>query len=171
MESKKSKNVTVLISGDSNLGKSTVAFLVAQQIRLELSVDCYLIKGFNILSDEMQYHPIIGHYSPTYECPIILLLDEFDIGIRCADAFDKQNGINAPNNGQKDNLAIASNKINLNNFLDSINEESFLITVATTNTKLNIMNDDYGIYCRKGRFDKHFEMISKDTTNSFDPKI
>jgi len=166
-KNKSTKNVTVLVTGDPGVGKSTLAFLIAQEIK-KLGVDPYLIKGFNVMSDEMQYHPIIGHYSPKNDCPVILLLDEFDLAMKRADdAGNQQNG----QNGQRDDLAIASNKTNLNNFLDALNDESFLIAIATTNTKLKEINDNYGVYCRKGRFDKHFEMVSKDVTNMSDPVL
>lgn len=161
-QSKKTKNVSVLISGPTGLGKSTIALLVAQKIKSELDVDPFLIKGFNVMADEMQYHPVIGHYSPMSNSPIILLLDEFDLAMKEADSP-------APPNGRKDGLAIAANKTNLNNFLDAINDESFLIVIATTNTAIADLNATYGVYCRKGRFDKHFEMVSKDVTNMFDP--
>ena len=160
--SKKTKNVTILVSGPTGVGKSTLALLIAQKIK-ELGIDPYLIKGFNVMAEEMQYHPIIGHYSPKSTEPIILLLDEFDIAMQNADApIDHQHG-------KRESLAIAANKTNLNNFLDTINDESFLITVVTTNATINDLNATYGVYCRKGRFDKHFEMASKDDTNIFEP--
>lgn len=163
---KNNKNVTILVSGAPGLGKSTIAFIIAQRIKCELGVDPYLIKGFNVMSEEIQYHPIIGHYSPKNDCPIVLLLDEFDLAMKRADKPDDDD---SENRFQMSNLAIASNKTNLNGFLDSINDESFLITVATTNMPIDDLNENFGVYCRKGRFDKHFEMISKDKTTVLEP--
>jgi len=154
----KTKNITVLISGHPNMGKSTVALGITQIMKKGLSVDPYLIKGFNVNCEEMQYHPIINHYSPKYGSPVVLLLDEFDIAMKNANA---QNDNNAH--------AISANKTNLNNFLDSINDEQFLITVVTTNMPLDEINNQFGVYCRKGRFNKHFEIKSRDDVKTIDP--
>lgn len=154
------KNIIILVSGDSGLGKSTIAFWITQMMKTRLSVDPYLIKGFNINCEEIQYHPIINHYSPKSNSPIILLLDEFDIAMKKADM---------PDSPDKSAHTISANKTNMNNFLDSINEEQFLIVVATTNTTIDEINNKFKIYCRKGRFHKHFEMKSKTVVNSFDP--
>ncbi|AYV76977.1 MAG: hypothetical protein Barrevirus6_15 [Barrevirus sp.] len=158
------KNVTILISGNQGLGKSTVAFLIAQKLKADLNIDPYLIKGFNVMSNQMQYHPVIGHYSPEYKFPIILLLDEFDLAMVRADQNDDNN-----DDGYKDNLAIASNKTNLNNFLDAVNDESFMIMVATSNRTIQDIKNTFPSYCRKGRFTKHFEMIDKEVVNVFEP--
>lgn len=163
--SKPNKNLTILISGLHGLGKSTVAFLIAQQIKIDLGVDPYLIKGFNVNSEEMQYHPIMGHYNPKNSCPIILLLDEFDIAMNRT----KQSQTNSERNSNLN--SISANKTNLNNFLDAINDESFLITVATTNMTISNINQQFDVYCRKGRFDKHFEMVDREMTNIIEPHI
>ena len=160
--SKKNKNVTVLVSGPPGMGKSTVALWVAQMMKRRLAVDPYLVKGFNTNCDEMQYHPIINHYSPKNISPVILLLDEFDIAMKNANSADTSDGT-------KNAVAISANKTNLNNFLDSINDEQFLITIATTNMKLDDINKEFNIYCRKGRFNKHFEIISHDNVRIADP--
>ena len=55
--------------------------------------------------------------------------------------------------------------------MDSINDESYLITVATTNMTIDDINEKYGVYCRKGRFDRHFEMVDRDTTNGLEPPV
>lgn len=151
------KNVSILVSGTSGLGKSTIGFLIAQKLKNDFGIDPYLIKGFNITCDVMQYHPLIAHYSPDLNTPIVLLLDEFDIAINRAE------------NGDPDGVAIASNKSNLNGFLDSIGEESYLITVATTNVPLNDMVAQYPVYCRRGRFHKHFTMINQNETQISEP--
>jgi len=156
----KTKNATILISGGSGLGKSSVAFGITQILKRRLGVDPYLIKGFNVNSEEMQYHPIINHYSPKRESPVILLLDEFDIALKNA---------NLPESSDNNAHAISANKTNMNNFLDAINDEQYLITVATTNMSLAEINNQFGVYCRKGRFNKHFEYKSKDVVNSVDP--
>ncbi len=168
---KKNKNVTILISGQPGLGKSTIAFLISQVIKKEFGVDPYLIKGFNINSEEMQYHPIIGHYNPQTQSPIVLLLDEFDIALKRASNDQNYNGQNDNASRMGASSAISANKTNMNTFLDAINDESFLITVATTNVSLDDINKDYGVYCRKGRFDKHFEMMDKDRTVVCDPTM
>jgi len=155
----KNKNITILISGQPGSGKSTVAFAIAQMMKKTLSVDPYLIKGFNINCEEIQYHPVMNHYSPKIGAPIILLLDEFDIAMGKADAPIDDNNAHA----------ISANKTNLNNFLDAINEEQFLITIATTNLPLLQINNQFAVYCRKGRFDKHYEIQSKDVALAFDP--
>jgi len=152
------KNITILISGPSGIGKSTVAFWIAQTMKKKLTVDPYLIKGFNVNCAEMQYHPIINHYSPKSSSPAILLLDEFDIAMKNANIGSDKN----PN-------AISANKTNLNNFLDAINDEQFLVTVATTNVPINDINNQFAVYCRKGRFHKHFEIQSKDVANMTEP--
>ena len=152
------KNITILISGLPGCGKSTVALGVAQMMKKKLAVDPYLIKGFNINCEEMQYHPLINHYSPKYSSPVILLLDEFDIAMRNADAANDDTA-----------HAISANKTNLNGFLDSINDEQFLITVVTTNLPLTEINNQFAVYCRKGRFNKHFEIKSKDIVDMADP--
>lgn len=157
----KNKNITILISGQPGCGKSTVAFAIAQSMKKILSVDPYLIKGFNINCEEIQYHPVMNHYSPKNSTPIILLLDEFDIAMGKADA---------PSDDNKGH-AISANKTNLNNFLDSINDEQFLITIATTNLTLEQINEQFAVYCRKGRMTKHFEIQSQDVANSFDPLL
>lgn len=155
----KTKNITILISGPPGTGKSTVALVIAQMMKKKLSVDPYLIKGFNINCEEMQYHPIINYYSPKYNSPAILLLDEFDIAMRNADTPNNDNNAHA----------ISANKTNLNNFLDSINDEQFLITVATTNMPLDQINNLFSTYCRKGRFDKHFDVESKNVVDTVEP--
>ena len=158
-QNSKTKNITILISGQPGSGKSTVSFAIAQMMKKKLSVDPYLIKGFNINCEEIQYHPIMNHYSPKISAPIILLLDEFDIAMGKADApSDDDNG-----------HAISANKTNLNTFLDAINDEQFLITIVTTNLPIVQINDRFAVYCRKGRFDKHFEIQSKDVALAFDP--
>jgi hypothetical protein len=159
----KTKNITVLISGSAGIGKSTVAFGVAQMMKKRLSVDPYLIKGFNVNCDEMQYHPIINHYSPKYSSPVVLLLDEFDIALA--------NATTPPANNAGNNTAhaISANKTNLNNFLDSINDEQFLITIATTNIPLAQLTSTYGVFCRKGRFHKWCEVKTKDIVDMVDP--
>lgn len=158
--SKKNKNVTILISGSPGVGKSTIALWVAHSMKRKLSVDPYLVKGFNINCDEMQYHPIINHYSPKNNSPVILLLDEFDIALKNA---------NSASDNQKGAYAISANKTNLNNFMDSINDEQFLITIATTNMILDDINKEYSVYCRKGRFHQHFEIMSKDYVKIVEP--
>lgn len=161
--SNKSKNVTVLISGPPGIGKSTIALWVAQMMKRRLAVDPYLIKGFNINCEEMQYHPIINHYSPKNNSPVILLLDEFDIAMKNANMSETSDNV------QKNPIAISANKTNLNNFLDSINDEQFLITIATTNMNLYDINKEFNVYCRKGRFSKHFEITSYDNVKIVDP--
>lgn len=160
--SKNGKNVTVLVSGPPGVGKSTVALCIAQTMKRRLAVDPYLVKGFNVNCEEMQYHPIINHYSPKNNSPVVLLLDEFDIAMKNA------NSINTTN-VQKNPIAISANKTNLNNFLDAINDEQFLVTVATTNMKLEDINKQFNIFCRKGRFHKHFEILSQDKVRIVDP--
>jgi hypothetical protein len=153
------KNVTILITGVPGGGKSTVAFGITQIMKKRLAVDPYLVKGFNINCEEIQYHPIINQYSPKDASPVILLLDEIDIALKNANSDKDDNKAHA----------ISANKTNLNNFLDAINDEQFLITVATTNMDINQINNQYGVYCRKGRFNKHFEIISHDLVNIIDP--
>lgn len=152
------KNITILISGPPNTGKSTVAFWIAQIMKKKLAVNPYLIKGFNVNCAEMQYHPIINHYSPKNSSPAILLLDEFDIAMK-----------NANVGSDKNPTAISANKTNLNNFLDAINDEQFLVTVATTNVPINEINNQFAVYCRNGRFNKHFEIQSIDMVTMTDP--
>ena len=153
------KNVTILITGASGVGKSTIAIGIAQMMKRRLAVDPYLVKGFNINCEEIQYHPIINHYSPKHGSPIILLLDEFEVALKNANSDKDDNKAHA----------ISANKTNLNNFLDAINDEQFLITVATTNMDIDEINNQYGVYCRKGRFNKHFTIISHDIVNIIDP--
>lgn len=189
--SKKTKNLSILISGKPGLGKSTIAFLIAQRIKNQLGVDPYLIKGFNINSQHMQYHPVIGYYNPKNNTPIILLLDEFDIAMKKAKGSVKkeENVVGDRQFSSQDEYmqfmqmqahaqmqagqseAISANTTNLNNFLDSVNDEPFLITVATTNRSIQFINENYGVYCRKGRFDMHFEMIDKTNTIKISPQI
>lgn len=168
------KNVTVLISGSSGCGKSTVALWLAQIMKRRLSVDPYLIKGFNLNCKEMQYHPIINHYSPKNNSPVILLLDEFDVAMNNTNNDNGGNGNDNNNNNNYNNynnnaIAISANKTNMNNFLDSINDEQYLITIATTNMTLNNINKHFAVYCRYGRFNKHFEIKSKDVVEIVDP--
>lgn len=160
------KNVTILVSGTPGLGKSTIGFLVAQQMKDKFGIDPYLIKGFNVNSEEMQYHPIIGHYNPQSSEPIVLLLDEFDIAMSNA-----ENPHHTSNSQHNSFNAISANKTNLNAFLDAINDESYLITVATTNMTLAEINEKYGVYCRSGRFHMHFEMTDKNITNICKPSF
>lgn len=157
------KNVTVLISGSPNCGKSTVALWLAQIMKRRLSVDPYLIKGFNLNCKAMQYHPIVNHYSPKNNSPIILLLDEFDV------AMNNTNSSNNNDNYNNNAIAISANKTNMNNFLDSINDEQYLITIATTNMTLANINKHFAVYCRHGRFNKHFEIKSKEVVEIVDP--
>jgi SpoVK/Ycf46/Vps4 family AAA+-type ATPase len=165
---KKSKNVTVMLSGAPGLGKSTVAFLITQKVKSEFGVDPYLIKGFNVNCEQMQYHPVIGHYDPKNSTPIVLLLDEFDIAMKNAE--DGSN-TEAGNEGQRTrpSLAISANKTNLNQFLDAMNDESFLIVVVTTNKTVQEMQQTYPVYSRKGRFDMLFQMTDQDTCNMINP--
>lgn len=156
----KNKNVTILISGPAGSGKSNVAMGIAQTMKKKLTVDPHLIKGFNVNCDEMQYHPVINNCSPKYSTPVILLLDEFDIAMARANSPADDNNAHA----------ISANKTNLNNFLDSINDEQFLVTVVTTNMPIAEINNKFGVYCRKGRTDKHFEITSRDVAaNMFEP--
>ena len=50
------KNIIILVS-DSGLGKSTIAFWITQMMKTRLSVDPYLIKGFNMNCEEMTISP------------------------------------------------------------------------------------------------------------------
>lgn len=152
------KNISVLISGVPGVGKTTIAFIVAQIMKEENGVDPCLLKGFNVFSDMIQFHPVIGHYNPTSQCPIVLLLDEFDIAMK-----------KSCENNNKNLLAIAANKTNMNNFLDDINDEPYLITIATTNMSINDVVNNYGVYVRKGRFDMHVEIINDNELKFFDP--
>ncbi len=161
------KNVTILVSGEPGLGKSTLAFLISQRFKQDLGVDPYLIKGFNINSEEMQYHPIMNHYNPSNNCPIILLLDEIDIALQRANASTINVDPSKPMMQQSH--AISGNKTNMNNFLDSINDESFLITVVTTNVPIEEMQEQYGVYIRQGRFHMHFQMVSEDEVVPMEP--
>ncbi len=166
-KNKADKNVTILVSGAPGLGKSTVAFLIAQKVKEELGVDPYLIKGFNVMSEQMQYHPVIGFYNPSNTCPIVLLLDEFDLAMKRADGLRADGGND--DNERDMSHAIAANKTNLNNFLDAVNDESFLIVVATSNMSIKDIKANFGVYCRAGRFTKHFEMVNRDETLIYDP--
>lgn len=166
-KSKPTKNVSILVSGNSGLGKSTVATVIAQQLKVDLGVDPYLIKDLNLFTNQIQYHPIIAYYSPKKDTPVILLLNEIDIAMMHALNIDN----NQQNGGNQNVLAIAANKTNMNNFLDAINDESFLITVMTTNVSIDDMNANYGVFCRKGRFDKHIHMVNKDDITLLDPVI
>ncbi len=166
------KNITVLISGAPGLGKTTVGFLVSQSIKKKLYVDPYLIKGFNVNSDEMQYHPVIGHYNPKKSTPIVLLLDEFDIAMHRASMTMETNEFDPSGNQlpmHSQSHAISANKTNLNQFLDAINDESHLIVVATTNIPITDIHANYDVFCRKGRFDMHFEMVNKEKVLMIEP--
>lgn len=150
---KKDQNVSILVCGPPCVGKSSLATVVAQKIKNDLGVDPHVLRGFNINSEMMQYHPLINYCGHKKQEPMILLLDEFDIAMKNA---------NKDTQGKKSSCAISANKTNLNNFLDEINEEPFLITIVTTNMSLSDIKTNFGIYCRKGRFHIHCEVHSKD---------
>lgn len=138
-------NQSILISGDYGTGKSKMGRILYSHFR-ETGIEPYLVEDFNPSSKGLHISSmVIENLDTMYKHPIILMLDEIDI------AFYKSK----ETNDDSEFIAHSSNKTEMCNFLDLINDIPFMITIATTNISLEKIKDTYPEYTREGRFNNH----------------
>ena len=140
------KFATIVISGDTCTGKSAVAYILAQKLKTTITTNA-MFNQLNALDDVFQSN------EPSYDFPVIALVDEFDQMINLTDSpVEKSNkdDFSRMLRGRSDNIAT---KKSWNEGLDKINMGlyPFMIWILTTNkSREEIEQGDKSLF-RSGR--------------------
>jgi hypothetical protein len=137
---KNNKFCVAMVSGKPGTGKSTIGMLLAKELGGSL---CKTLCPIQPGDDMENLHTQV---QPTFNTPLIVLLDEFDVLLDCI--------TNQKIKLHKDIPTQIYNKISWNSFLDDINIEYYpnTIFILTTNMDREEIGDKYDhSYIRYGR--------------------
>jgi hypothetical protein len=137
-------SISVLITGNSGIGKSKIAYVLASKINAALCEDFELTEpGYCLLG-------LLNIVKPTKQNPLILLIDEFDIPINRI--------FNETVTVHKMYKPPIQNKNSCNKFLDNLSAHDNLITIFTSNKNLEWFKDKDPSFVRPGRINVHIHM-------------
>jgi len=143
----KKRNCVAFINGNPGSGKSSIAILIAKNF------NGHLCKTFIPTDPGDTIDRLYNQVEPTDDCPLIILLDEFDIILNKI-----HNNTIVPH---KDIPTSVYDKITWNSFFDDISLGLYpnLIFILTTNKTKNQIEEFYdSSYIRKGRIDCYYEL-------------
>jgi hypothetical protein len=141
-------HASALVCGGMGIGKSTLGELIAVQLKKTLKVSPEVIKNFDLTSKGLLLED--GFDTPTPNSPIILMLDEFDTTVDCAENSGQKEG------DAREGASLADTPTTLLALLDRLNRTPNLIVIATSNKGVTEMaGGAYARYTRKGRLDLH----------------
>lgn len=139
---KENNKCVTMISGIPGTGKTTIGILIAKEL------NGMLCKSYNPLTPGDNLENIYNESQPSFNKPLIILLDEFDIIIE---------SIHNNKIIMHKNIPIEIyNKITWNNLFDDINLNLYphLILILTTNLSKETLDSQYdSSYTRLGRVD------------------
>ena len=153
-------HVSVLVAGDPNTGKSTLADTIASYLLKEHGISATIVHGMN--PDNPIYIDFLQK-KPSRQNPYIYLINEVDTAVTKA-LSDKEN--------KKDETTYADNKTKLCNYMDKRSKDNDIITIYTTNEKTlvtdlnNGKNTERNVFFRDGRVDIRYLMTQTIGTNS-----
>lgn len=144
---KKNRRTVLMITGEPGGGKTFTGILVAKELNGSMC------KTYNPTEPGDNLRNLYDTVKPTYENPLILLIDEFDL------ILDMLH-----NNNFKchDNIPVeVRNKMSWNTLLDDINLNvyPFIIVILTSNLDKAKLIDKYEqSYIRQGRVDLYYTL-------------
>jgi hypothetical protein len=137
-------SISVLITGNSGIGKSKIAYVLASKINAAVCEDFELTEpGYCLLG-------LVNIAKPTNQNPLILLIDEFDVPIN--QIFNETVTVH------KMYKPPIQNKTSCNKFLDNLSTHDNLITIFTSNKNLEWFKDKDPSFVRPGRINVHIHM-------------
>lgn len=143
----KSRSVVCLLSGESGVGKSTVPFILANEMKGSIC------KSFNPIDPGDEFAVLYNTVTPSKQEPLIILIDEIDIII------DKvHNNIIVPH---KTIPIKIKDKTSWNGFWDDINrgDYKYTIWILTTNKSPAFFDAIDPTYTRNGRVNIKYTMV------------
>ena len=151
---------SVLVAGEPNTGKSTLADTIATYLLTEHGITATIIHGMS------PSRPIgLGFIrkKPTRQNPHIYLINEVDTAVNKA-LSDKEN--------KKEETTYADNKTSLNDYMDRCAKDNDVIRIFTTN-EISLVTDLEGgnnternVFFREGRVDFRSVMTQHVGANS-----
>lgn len=145
-----------LVIGETGVGKSYLGRLLANRINGSLCDEFDLTKPGNDL------YGLLDLVEPTYENPIIVMIDELDKSIIRIDEENIQE--------HKYMRIPCVDKDSWNRFIDQIHDIDNVVIIMTTNRTVEWYMDKDSSYVRKGRINQIFHMTQNkislaDTSN------
>ena len=153
-------HTSVLVAGDPNTGKSTLADTIASYLLKEHGITATIVHGMN--PDNPIYIDFLQK-KPSRQNPYIYLINEVDTAVTKA-LSDKET--------KKDETTYADNKTKLCNYMDKRSKDNDIITIYTTNEKTlvtdlnNGKNTERNVFFRDGRIDIRYLMTDTIGSNS-----
>jgi len=144
---KKNRRSVLMITGEPGGGKTFIGVLLAK------SLNGSMCKTYNPIEPGDNLRNLYDTVKPTYENPLVLLIDEFDVILHMLH-----------NNNVKfhDNIPIeVKSKMSWNTLLDDINLNiyPFVIVILTSNLNKATIVDKYEqSYIRPGRVDLYYTL-------------
>jgi hypothetical protein len=142
---KKTRRASVIVAGQSGIGKTCIGDFLATEMRKQMGVDPVVVKQLDLTTAGVSVSEVIGQ--PTASQPIVLVFDEFDATIVHAEGEGDKKG---------DCRSIAANRGSLLGFLDRLGASRHVIVIATTNRKIIDLDT---AYVRPGRFNRQFDLF------------
>lgn len=154
-EYKKNNKVVSFIYGTSGTGKSSIALLICDVIKIQKTVRYF---EFNCISSSSQTFDDVYLSRQHINEPFIILMDEIDL------AIERLHQTTSPViNRNGENLHWLNNKYDWNVFLDKIAKGFYknIIIIMTSNKSVEWFNNLDPSYLRNGRIDITHELIAK----------
>jgi len=145
---KNQNNVTVLITGESGVGKTYISKILKKMMEKEFTQDCHLIPNFN---PSVQYSNVFAHvlqHADTNNA-VICVMDEFDvIATRAL----------TPSNGEIKS-EHTEDKGTFNNMLDTLSDTNNFIGIYTSElTRKEISEKTHKSFVRNGRIKLNYHI-------------
>lgn len=141
---RKNSFCSAFVSGESGSGKSSIATLLAIELKGKL---CY---SFNPTDPGDTLAKFLSQAEPEKDSPIVFLIDEVDI------LYEKLKRCPTPH---KYIQTSVTDKSSLNTFMDHLSENKNLIFLFTSNLTKEQIDTRYDpSYLREGRIDMYFEL-------------
>lgn len=160
---KSNNNSIVLLTGDTNTGKSMLGLLLCKYMMKDYP-ETHLIDTFNPSCPGDAFSKLYIRISPSASKPLVIVLDEIDVLIqRMHDGVIENHK----------NLEVQiRTKADWNQFLDRFDRKMYpyCIIIMTSNWKLSDFDNLDKAYFRENRINFHFELVDeiKKVRNSVD---